>query len=227
MLRARVASINRRARERRRVTNDGNDALDAERAPGASNDARAFDLAPLKGSNRPLKKVDTSELPPLPPLPDLRELAKMASMDISDEEVADWTPKVHEIVKWFGALREIDLSDAEPYEAPGREGLMADEWLRDDEPEQFDKIDEMMRESQFWDGKFIKVAAVGGSAGTDFGDESGADESENADATRAQRRRKNCSEWNSKSVRCSALTNIRRAISCTWKRLSVGKTSRA
>ena len=146
--------------------------------------ARAFDpdAGPLKGSNRPLKKVDTSELPPLPPLPDLRELAKMASMDISDEEVADWTPKVHEIVKWFGALREIDLSDAEPYEAPGREGLMADEWLRDDEPEQFDKIDEMMRESQFWDGKFIKVAAVGGSAGTDFGDESGADESENADA---------------------------------------------
>ena len=145
--------------------------------------ARAFDpdAVPLKGSNRPLKKVDARDLPPLPPLPDLRELAKMASMDISDEEVEAWTPKVHEIVQWFGALREIDLSDAEKYTAPGTKGLMADDWLRDDEPQPFEKVDEMMRASQFWDGKFIKVPAVGGSAGTDFGDESGAEAPANVD----------------------------------------------
>jgi hypothetical protein len=31
----------------------------------------------------------------LPELPDLRELAKMASLELSDQEIEDWTPKVH------------------------------------------------------------------------------------------------------------------------------------
>ena len=93
----------------------------------------------------------------------------MAAIDITDEEIEDWTPKVHEIVKWFGKLREIDLSNAEEYEAPGREGLMADDWMRDDEPEYFEDVERMMKESAHWDGKFIKVPAVGGSVGTDFG----------------------------------------------------------
>jgi len=141
------------------------------RATRRSSRARAFDpnSTPLQGSHASVKRVPESDLPPLPPLPDLRELAKMAAIDITDEEIEDWTPKVHEIVKWFGKLREIDLSNAEEYEAPGREGLMADDWMRDDEPEYFEDVERMMKESAHWDGKFIKVPAVGGSVGTDFG----------------------------------------------------------
>ena len=132
---------------------------------------RAFDPSsePLQGSLKPLKRLPPDALPPLPPLPDLRELAKMANMTISDEEVEAWTPKVHEIVRWFGQLREIDLEGVEGYEAPGREGLMADDWLQEDEPETFENIDRMMQESRYWDGKFIVVPAVGGAVATDFG----------------------------------------------------------
>lgn len=134
---------------------------------------RAFDpeSVPLEGStDAKVKQFSESELPPLPPLPDLRELAKMAAMDISDAEVEAWTPQVHEIVKWFGELREIDLEGVGDYEAPGREGLMADDWMRDDEPVTFDNIEQMMEGSRFWDGKFVRVPAVGGAVATDFGD---------------------------------------------------------
>lgn len=60
---------------------------------------------------------------------DLCELVKMVVIDIMDEEIEDWMFKVYEIVKWFGKLREIDLSNAEEYEASGREGFMVDDWM--------------------------------------------------------------------------------------------------
>ena len=116
-----------------------------------------------------IKRVAPEDLPPLPPLPDLRALAEMAAMDITDEEIADWTPKVHGIINWFGQLRELDLSDVEEYEAPGRENLMAEDWMREDEPVEFDNIEAMLKESSNWEAPFIKVPAAGGSVGTDFG----------------------------------------------------------
>ena len=122
-----------------------------------------------------IKFVRPEDLPPLPPLPDLRALAEMAAMDITDEEIADWTPKVHGIIEWFGQLRELDLSDVEEYEAPGRENWMADDWMREDEPVEFENIEAMLKESKNWEAPFIKVPAAGGSVGTDFGDGASAD----------------------------------------------------
>lgn len=72
---------------------------------------------------------------PLPPLPDLRELAVMAALEVTDEEVEDWTPKVHGILNWFGELNEVDIA------AVSKEvKLYRDEWvmpLREDEPVDF------------------------------------------------------------------------------------------
>ena len=71
----------------------------------------------------------------LPTLPDLRELATIAALEVSDEEVADWTPKVHGILSWFGKLNDVDL-DAVSKEVE----LYRDNWvmpLREDEPVDF------------------------------------------------------------------------------------------
>jgi aminoacyl tRNA synthase complex-interacting multifunctional protein 1 len=136
------------------------------------------DSTPKKLGGATPRKLSEDELPPLPPLPDLRKLAEMAAIKITDEEVEAWTPKVHSIVQWFGKLREVDISGLDEYQAPGREGLMATDWMREDEPVAFEDTKELMEESRLWDGKFIRVAAVGGSAGTDFGETKSADAGE-------------------------------------------------
>ena len=149
-----------RTRMRTRIATASGDDGNAQRDRASSEDDARSNAA--NGKKR--------DLPALPPLPDLRALATMANIEITDEEIADWTPKVHGIVEWFGKLRELDLTDVEEYEAPGREGLMAEMWMRDDEPETFDGIEEMLRESKNWEAPYIKVPAAGGSVGTDFGD---------------------------------------------------------
>ena len=45
----------------------------------------------------------------LPPMPNLRELAHTARIQITDEEVEDWQPKINAIVGWFGQLNDIDI----------------------------------------------------------------------------------------------------------------------
>ena len=37
----------------------------------------------------------------------------MAFLEVSDEELREWTPKVHGVLRWMGALNEVDLAAAE------------------------------------------------------------------------------------------------------------------
>jgi len=94
----------------------------------------------------------------LPELPDLRELATIAALEVSDAEVADWTPKVHGILSWFGKLNEVDLS------AVRSEGaLYRDAWvmpLRGDDPVDFANRDAMFAECKTWQKPFVKVPKV-------------------------------------------------------------------
>lgn len=94
----------------------------------------------------------------LPALPDLRELGAMAALELSDEEIADWTPKVHGILSWFGKLNDVDLA------AVSKEvELYRDAWvmpLRDDEPVDFANRDAMYAECKTWEKPFVKVPKV-------------------------------------------------------------------
>ncbi|KAK3259867.1 hypothetical protein CYMTET_31152 [Cymbomonas tetramitiformis] len=46
--------------------------------------------------------------------PDIRKLAEMARLEVTDEEISDWTPKLEKITEWFGALSDADVADVEP-----------------------------------------------------------------------------------------------------------------
>ncbi len=45
---------------------------------------------------------------------DVRNVAKLAHLEISDEEVAIYTPQMAEIVKYVEQLNELDTTDIEP-----------------------------------------------------------------------------------------------------------------
>lgn len=45
---------------------------------------------------------------------DVRKVAKLAHLEITDEEVAIYTPQMDEIVKYVEQLDEIDTADVEP-----------------------------------------------------------------------------------------------------------------
>ena len=133
----------------------------------ASQEPAPLDEAPRKPLEERLAEAlaeDTS-LPKnprpltIPPLPDLRELAEMASLDVTDEEVEEWTPKVHGILNWFGKLNDVDL-DAARKDVE----LYRDKWvmpLRPDEAVDFPNRDAMFEESRGrWEKPFVKVPKV-------------------------------------------------------------------
>ena len=45
---------------------------------------------------------------------DVRHIAKLAHLEITDEEVALYTPQMAEIVKYVEQLNELDTDDVEP-----------------------------------------------------------------------------------------------------------------
>ena len=45
---------------------------------------------------------------------DVRQVAKLAHLDISDEEVALYTPQMADIVKYVEQLNELDTENVEP-----------------------------------------------------------------------------------------------------------------
>ena len=96
-----------------------------------------------------------------PPLPDLHDLATMAFLEITDEEVKQWTPKVHGVLRWMGALNEVDLDACE--EKIKTDTLYRDGWrmpLREDTVTDFTKRDSMYAECKNWEKPFVKVPKV-------------------------------------------------------------------
>lgn len=45
---------------------------------------------------------------------DVRKVAKLAHLEITDEEVAIYTPQMADIVKYIEQLNELDTADVEP-----------------------------------------------------------------------------------------------------------------
>ena len=123
----------------------------------------ATELVPLKERLAIALEEDTSLPPdpnplPPPPLPNLEDLAEMAFLEVSEEELRDWTPKVHGVLRWMGALNEVDLAAAERSVR-----LYRDEWrmpLRPDDVVDFAARADMYAECKTWEKPYVKVPKV-------------------------------------------------------------------
>ena len=119
----------------------------------------------------------------VPPLPDLRELAKMANLELTDEEVEDWTPKVHGVLSWMGKLNEVDLAAVE-----SQVELYRDTWrmpLREDVEVDFDNRDAMFAECKTWEKPYVRVRKVDVKEGDAAAAAAAAESDDDADPTGA------------------------------------------
>ena len=78
---------------------------------------------------------------------DVRKVAKLAHLEISDEEVALYTPQMAEIVKYVEQLNEIDTENIEPMLGGLTAEGEATETKRDDEPQASFTQDEALSEA--------------------------------------------------------------------------------
>lgn len=65
---------------------------------------------------------------------DIRKVAKLAHLEITDEEVAMYTPQMANIVKYVEQLNELDTADVEPMLGGLTVEGQATETIRADEP---------------------------------------------------------------------------------------------
>ena len=82
----------------------------------------------------------------------------MAFLEVSEEELREWTPKVHGVLRWMGALNEVDLASAE-----ASVELYRDSWrmpLRPDEVVDFAARADMYAECKTWEKPYVKVPKV-------------------------------------------------------------------
>ena len=78
---------------------------------------------------------------------DVRKVAKLAHLEISDEEVALYTPQMADIVKYVEQLNEIDTQNIEPMLGGLTAEGEATETKRDDEPHGSFTQDEALAEA--------------------------------------------------------------------------------
>ena len=78
---------------------------------------------------------------------DVRKVAKLAHLEISDEEVALYTPQMADIVKYVEQLNEIDTGEINPMLGGLTAEGEATETMRDDDPRGSFSRDEALSEA--------------------------------------------------------------------------------
>ena len=79
----------------------------------------------------PPTSSSSSEIEP----PNVQKLAQLASVGVSEQEAAEWGPKIAGIVEWFGQLQQVDLEGVPP---AVRADIGDANLLRPDQPREFE-----------------------------------------------------------------------------------------
>mmetsp|Transcript_40230 Transcript_40230/g.89310 ORF Transcript_40230/g.89310 Transcript_40230/m.89310 type:complete len:347 (+) Transcript_40230:29-1069(+) len=89
--------------------------------------------------------------------PDIKQLAKMAQIAVTEQEVADWEPKINSIVDWFGQLQQVDVSNVQPAIHAAEDTNV----LRRDEPRSYFARAELLAQAPATEKNYVKVPKVG------------------------------------------------------------------
>ncbi|KAM7459334.1 hypothetical protein LguiA_036328 [Lonicera macranthoides] len=88
--------------------------------------------------------------------PDLVRLAETARISLTPTEVEEFTPKIQQVLDWFGQLQDVDLQSIEPSIRADTEG----DNLRDDLPEKFENREAIIAALPNYEEPYIKVPKV-------------------------------------------------------------------
>ncbi|KAL1833158.1 hypothetical protein DCAR_0103223 [Daucus carota subsp. sativus] len=88
--------------------------------------------------------------------PDLTRLAQTARISLTPAEVEEFSPKIQQVVDWFGQLQNVDLQSIEP---AIRADTEESNW-RDDLPETFENREAIVAAVPNYEDSYIKVPKV-------------------------------------------------------------------
>lgn len=89
--------------------------------------------------------------------PDVRELARLAHISVTDQEVADWGPKIEGIVEWFGQLQGVDVEGVPPALRADVEAAPA---LRPDVVTRHVAGSDLLQQAADREGPFVRVPKI-------------------------------------------------------------------
>lgn len=89
--------------------------------------------------------------------PDVRELARLAHISVTDQEVAEWGPKIEGIVEWFGQLQGVDVEGVPP---ALRADLEAAPALRPDVVTRQVAGSDLLQQAADREGPFVRVPKI-------------------------------------------------------------------
>jgi len=81
----------------------------------------------------------------------------MAHISVTDQEVAEWEPKIQEIVGWFDQLQKIDTEGVEPCTRSTLAEMLA---AGKDEPKDFQNRDGLLEGVPDMEGPYVKVPKI-------------------------------------------------------------------
>jgi len=81
----------------------------------------------------------------------------MAHISVTDDEVADWEPKIQEIVGWFDQLQKIDTEGVEPCTRSSLAEMLA---AGKDVPLDFENRDGLLEGVPDMEGPYVKVPKI-------------------------------------------------------------------
>ncbi|XP_030530697.1 glutamyl-tRNA(Gln) amidotransferase subunit C, chloroplastic/mitochondrial [Rhodamnia argentea] len=88
--------------------------------------------------------------------PDLPRLAETARISLTPQEIEEFTPKIRQVVDWFGQLQDVELQSVEPALRADTDG----DQLREDVPETFHNREALISSVPSYEEPFIKVPKV-------------------------------------------------------------------
>ncbi|KAF2300059.1 hypothetical protein GH714_007784 [Hevea brasiliensis] len=88
--------------------------------------------------------------------PDVCRLAETARISITPNEVEEFTPKIRQVIDWFGQLQAVDLNSVEPAIRAETKG----ENLRDDIPQAYGNREAAVAAIPSYEEPYIKVPKV-------------------------------------------------------------------
>ncbi|XP_031377781.1 glutamyl-tRNA(Gln) amidotransferase subunit C, chloroplastic/mitochondrial isoform X3 [Punica granatum] len=88
--------------------------------------------------------------------PDVPRLAETARISLTPIEVEEFTPKIRQVIDWFGQLQDVELQSVEPALRADTEAYN----LREDTPETFENREAMVSGVPSYEEPYIKVPKV-------------------------------------------------------------------
>ncbi|KXZ42805.1 hypothetical protein GPECTOR_117g370 [Gonium pectorale] len=85
--------------------------------------------------------------------PNIADLAKMSQISVSEQEAADWAPKINSVLDWFGQLQSVDVAGVTPAIHAYSEGNR----LRPDEPRAYAARAELLAAAPQTEGTYVRV----------------------------------------------------------------------